>query len=168
MPLTESQTPLLKTLVVLSLLLTGYAFAASKFRVLHDFQCNPSGCFPYGGLVIDSGGILYGTTPGGGGADATIFRMKSLSGRRWDYSRLYTLTIGQGSAIVAALALDSSSNLYGTSMNGGSQDLGSVFKLSRDPRVATGWSLEVLHSFVGVGDGIGPWDKVVFDQSGNI
>ena len=153
----------------LALLSTCSASGASKFRVLHSFHCDPSGCGPIGGLVFDAAGNLYGTTSGGGDADATVFGLSPLSGDRWTYSLLYTLTIKQGSELVAALTLDPAGNLYGTADYGGAHDFGSVFELSPDQTTTEAWTLTVLHSFDPfVNDGSGPWDKVILDKAGNV
>src|SRR5277367_2644922 len=151
------------------LMLATSADAGSKFKVLRSFHCDPSGCGPTGGLAFDAGGNLYGTTSGGGNADATVFRLSPLSGGGWTYSLLYTLTIKQGSELVAGLTLDPTGNLYGTADYGGAHDVGSVFELSTDPAVAGGWTLQVLHSFLNSHqDGSGPWDKVILDKAGNL
>ena len=153
----------------LALLTTSSAPAATEFRVLHSFHCNPSSCYPSGGLAFDAGGELYGTTFGGGNSNATIFRLTPSAGDRWTYSLLYTLTINQGSALMAGVALDPAGNLYGTADYGGAHDVGSVFELSPDPTVAEGWTLHVLHSFLNShADGQGPWDKVILDKAGNV
>jgi uncharacterized repeat protein (TIGR03803 family) len=151
------------------LMLATSARAGSKFRVLYSFQCNPSGCYPSGGLAFDAAGDLYGTTFGGGNANATIFRLAPTSGDRWTYSLLYTLTISQGSALVAGVTLDRAGNLYGTADYGGTHDVGSVFELSPDPATPEGWALQVLHSFLNsYDDGSGPWDRVLLDKAGNV
>jgi uncharacterized repeat protein (TIGR03803 family) len=151
------------------LMLATSSQAGSQFRVLHSFHCDPNGCGPTGGLVFDTAGKLYGTTGGGGDAEATIFRLSPTSDGRWSYSLLYTLTISQGSAVEPSLTLDSAGNLYGTSINGGAHDFGSVFELSPDPTTSEFWTLTVLHSFDPfVNDGSAPWDKVILDKLGDV
>ena len=151
------------------LLIASSAYAGSTFKVLHSFHCDPSGCRPNGGLAFDAAGNLYGTTPGGGDADATIFRLAPSSGDHWTYSPLHTLTLSEGSSLDAALAVDPAGNLYGTSRDGGAHDWGSVFELSPDPAAVEGWTLRVLHSFYLNGkDGAEPWDKVTLDRAGNV
>jgi uncharacterized repeat protein (TIGR03803 family) len=160
-----------KVFAVLSIiaLLTTHASAAPKFRVLYNFRCDPSGCGPTGGLAFDAGGNLYGTTSGGGAANATVFRLSPLSGGRWTYSLLYTLTIKQGSELVAGLTLDPAGNLYGTADYGGTYDFGAVFELAPEQTTTEAWTLTVLHSFDPfVNDGSGPWDKVILDKAGNL
>jgi uncharacterized repeat protein (TIGR03803 family) len=151
------------------LLIANSAYAASTFKVLHSFHCDPSGCGPNGGLAFDAAGNLYGTTPGGGDADATIFKLAPSSGGRWTYSLLRTLTLSEGSSLVAGVTLDSAGNLYSTSENGGAHDSGTVFELSRRPLTAEGWTLEVLHSFLNNNrDGTDPFAGVIVDKAGNV
>jgi uncharacterized repeat protein (TIGR03803 family) len=167
----DSRISLLGLSVVLlfSLLSTSHAAAASKFRVLYNFRCSPSGCGPNGGLALDTAGNLYGTTPGGGNANATIFRLAPSLEGRWTYSLLHTLTLMEGSSLDAALVIDSADNLYGTSDDGGTHDVGSVFELSPDPVATDGWTMGVLYSFFNTHtDGQSPWDKVLLDKAGNL
>ena len=39
---------------------------AATYTVLHSFTGNPDGAKPYGAVIIDKNGTLYGTTYGGG------------------------------------------------------------------------------------------------------
>jgi uncharacterized repeat protein (TIGR03803 family) len=152
----------------LTLLATSYKATAQNFKLLHSFDCTTGACEPYGGIVFDTSGNLYGTTPGGGDADAAIFKLTA-SGGRWTYTLLHTLTLGEGSAIAATLAVDQAGHLYGTSINGGTYDFGTVFELSPGKAAPGQRTITVAHSFDPfVGDGAGPWDKVILDEAGNL
>ena len=63
------------------------------------------------------------------------------------------------------LVADSSGSLYGTTRNGGADNLGTVYKLS--PKAGGGWTQNVLHSFLGGADAAAPADPVL-DGAGNI
>ena len=76
---------------------------------------------------------------------------------------LYTFTGGSdGSHPVSGLVEDSAGNFYGTTAGGGSQGLGTVYKL--DPS----GNLTVLYSFTGGPDGSSPFAGLVMDASGNL
>jgi len=47
----------------------------------------------------------------------------------------------------AALIFDTSGNLYGTTLLGGTHDFGTVFELT--PKAAGGWTEKILHEFNG-------------------
>jgi uncharacterized repeat protein (TIGR03803 family) len=79
------------------------------------------------------------------------------------FSVLYTFKgKPDASAPVSPLMQDASGNLYGTSVNGGSADLGTIFKV--DPN----GNETVLYSFKGAPDGSGPHAGVSLDSAGNL
>ncbi len=61
--------------------------------------------------------------------------------------------------------MDGSGNLYGTTVNNGPCDLGSVFELMPSNG---GWIHKVLHNFAGSTDGQRPRSTVVIDANGNL
>jgi uncharacterized repeat protein (TIGR03803 family) len=89
--------------------------------IIYNFANDGDGRNPVGGLILDSAGILYGTTPGGGQYGAgTVY---SISGG--GFSVLASLNYPAGNGSDSALALDNEGNLYGDVW------LGYVFKLTR-------------------------------------
>jgi uncharacterized repeat protein (TIGR03803 family) len=89
--------------------------------ILHQFLglfygdgANPNG------LVFDAGGNLYGTSVGGGQFNpGTIFKLSPGTGG-WTETVLYSFTGGDDGAYPsAALNIDASGNLYGTTLWGG-------------------------------------------------
>lgn len=109
--------------------------AAGKARVLHSFTGPPDGAEPYGVLVLDQSGNLYGTTLYGGQGTCsqsfhvgcgTIFEVTPAGTESVLYSFMGTATDGQYP--LSGLTLDSAGNLYGATTEGGTYGCGTVFK----------------------------------------
>jgi uncharacterized repeat protein (TIGR03803 family) len=134
---------------------------------LYDFQGLDDGEQPYGGLVFDSSGNLYGTTQAGGaGGGGTVFRLSSANGS-WTLTTLYSFgVINNALSPNSSLIFDSAGNLYGTSIGGGNNGDGTVFKLT--PTSSAPWKETVLHSFGVAHDGVGPHGPLVMDAQGNL
>jgi len=161
--------------------------------VLYSF-CSLSTCsdgyYPYGGLVQDKKGNLYGTTFLGAGCRnysgfcGAVYELSPNGAGGWNETILYGFCQGGGLCLdgvfpVAGLTLDKQGNLYGTTSQGGTyNDLpsyfgpcddigcGTVFEMS--PAAGGGWTHTVLYRFTGYGDGKGPYGGVVFDSAGNL
>ena len=71
-----------------------------------------------------------------------------------------------GNLSVAPLIADATGNLYGTTLDGGANRDGCVFKLARSA-AGNGWQETVLYSFSGL-DGWGPYAGLVLDKLGNL
>ncbi len=71
-----------------------------------------------------------------------------------------------GAAPFAGVILDSTGNLYGTTSQGGSAGMGTVFKVTRNSDGS--WTESVLYSFAGGSDGDEPEAELVFDAAGNL
>jgi uncharacterized repeat protein (TIGR03803 family) len=141
------------------------------YTVLHTFKEGPEGKSPFGGLIRDEAGNLYGTTSEGGdlacpddvNGCGTVFKLEPNGAFR----TLHVFAGGQtdGAGPQAGLIRDLSGNLYGTTAGGGNrsctQGCGTVFKLD-----ATG-SETVLHRFTGGTGGSIP-ELGVRDAAGNL
>jgi uncharacterized repeat protein (TIGR03803 family) len=130
-------------------------------NILNNFQ-NGGGCWPYGDLIFDQSGNLYGDTTAG--FAGTVFEM-SLSGGVWTLQTLYSFTGCNGCGPYATLAMDGAGNLYGTTAQDGANDAGNVFKLTPS---AGGWTYTSLHDFTGGSDGAVPYSSVLIDSNGNL
>ncbi len=129
--------------------------------VLHSFTGGSDGAYPYGGVVGDSAGNLYGTTTAGGDPTCqcgTVFKVSSSGVTRFLY-RFHGGT--DGSAPYDGVILDSAGNLYGTTTGGG-HDYGTVFEVSPSG-IET-----VLYRFQDTSDGGLPSAGVIRDSSGNL
>jgi len=137
---------------------------AQTFTILYSFTGYPeNGVSPFGGLVIDPAGNLYGVTQAGGSPPpsdgGTVFKLDS-SGME---SVLHSFTGLDGAIPYAGLVLDAAGNLYGTTLFGGSSGYGTVFKLSPSGTET------VLHSFTNAGgDGADPFAGLLVDTVGNL
>lgn len=137
--------------------------------VLYSFcsgNCD-DGRAPFGSLIFDQEGNLYGTTqyagPDGGG---TVFELTPNPDGSWKESALHGFGGKDGAGPYAGVIFDAAGNLYGTTYLGGSNDLGVVFELS--PNSDGSWNEKLLHSFAGGSDGVYPFGGLVFDQLGNL
>ena len=132
---------------------------------LYRFVSGPGGIYPFGGVVFDHSGNIYGTTQLGGiGFDAgTIYKLAP-SGGSWDGSVLYSFQGGTGREPYDSLVLDTAGNLYGTTREGGANGYGVVFELSPS---GSGWAESIIHSFSD-SDGAQPFGGLTFDSAGNL
>ena len=132
--------------------------------VLYRFTGMADGAVPYGGLVRDAAGNLYGTA-GGGAANWGVVYKVSPAGQE---TVLYTFTGGlDGGLPFGSLVRDSAGNLYGTATFGGAGTgfpAGVIFKL--DP---SGHET-VLHNFqcYDPTNGCQPHAGLVRDEAGNL
>lgn len=139
-------------------------------KVLHSFNTNgKDGYYPYAGLVSDTAGNLYGTTYAGGAYDeGTVFQLTATSGA-WAERLLHSFSARgkDGYNPYAGLIFDAAGNLYGTTLNGGAHNSGTVFELM--PAAGEHWTEKVLHHFAHDGkDGINPYAGLIFDAAGNL
>jgi uncharacterized repeat protein (TIGR03803 family) len=125
-----------------------------KYTLLHEFAFGGTdGANPFGGLVFDKKGALYGVTEQGGdlnscfGGCGVVFRLTP-SGKTWQYDILRKLVDADGSqAYRVNLVFDSKGALYGTASRGGANNWGTIFRLVPPKKSQTEWAFEVLHDF---------------------
>jgi uncharacterized repeat protein (TIGR03803 family) len=99
--------------------------------VLYSFTGGNDGAGPWGGLITDSAGNLFGTTFAGGAHNqGVVFKLSPAAGGGYTESVLYSFTGGNdGGNPEAGLIFDSAGNLCGTTANGGNSNNGVVFKI---------------------------------------
>jgi uncharacterized repeat protein (TIGR03803 family) len=140
-------------------------------KVLYNF--GPTGKFPFGGLIFDAAGSLYGTTKSGGTAGlGSVYRLSLGKNGTWKATALYSF-LGNadgktdGKAPYGAVVFDGQGNLYGTTKAGGRFNGGIVFQLQ--PSLKTTWTERVLtNGGAGHGGGKQFLSDVVFDASGRL
>jgi uncharacterized repeat protein (TIGR03803 family) len=136
--------------------------SAGQLTLLHSFSGMPDGEDPYGGLVRDTAGNLYGTSRygGSGGGYGTVFKVDKTG----KLTLLHSFSGNpDGADPHCGLIRDKAGNLYGTTIYGGAGGgYGTVFKLSPKGK------LTLLHSFSGNPDGVNPYARLVRDAAGNL
>jgi uncharacterized repeat protein (TIGR03803 family) len=144
------------------------SLSAQTEQTIYSFTGTTDGRNPLSSLVMDAAGNLFGTTFVGGAYGAgEVFELTPHSAGGWSESVIYSFTGGADGAdpYFADVIFDASGNLYGTTVGGGSYNLGTVFKLTP---TASGWSETVLYSFSGGLDGANPYAGLLFDTVGNL
>jgi len=142
--------------------------------ILHTFA-NTEGANPFGSLVFDAAGNLYGATSAGGGSSSackygcgTIFELSPSAGS-WNVTVLHNFTTNprDGRFPYCALVFDSGGNLYGMTSEGGSAgNYGTVFELTPS---GNSWKETILHVFNRNGtDGYYPFNGLIIDAAGNL
>jgi uncharacterized repeat protein (TIGR03803 family) len=145
---------------------------ATTEKTIYSFQAPGSGdgMYPYGQLVFDAKGNMFGTTLEGGTYNAgMIFELSPGENDQWVKTVIHEFTGKEdGGYPFAGLVFDKDGNLYGTGGYGGANGSGVVFELSPN---SGDWTYSVLYSFgtyPSSGDGFGPNSTVLFDNEGNI
>lgn len=120
--------------------------------------------FSAAGLTPDGAGNAYGTTQYRGTGCApfgcgTVFKISS-TGKMTIVHSFQSGT--DGANPIADLARDSAGNLYGTTLDGGSSNAGTVFKIDSAGRES------VLYAFLGATDGGLPHAGLLRDDAGNL
>ncbi len=132
--------------------------------VLYSFAGGTTdGCSPYGGLVRDKAGSLYGTTMGcGASGNGTVFKVTKSGAEKLLHSFAGGTADG-ANPLYTGLLMDPKGNLYGVTSQGGSQNSGVVYKLSKSG------TLTLLHSFTGgTTDGCSAHGTPTMDKEGNL
>ena len=139
-----------------------------QLTTLYAFKDQPDGALPYGGVISDKAGNLYGTTYYAGVHDlGTVYKLTHGNGT-WTESVLYSFKGGtDGASPISSLVADAAGNLYGTTSDGGAAACvcGVIFKLTRG---ATGkWTESVAYRFPGMPQPGFAYNGMVGDSAGN-
>jgi len=152
--------------------LTPAAGGRWTIKVLHEFGNGTDGKTPYGNLIFDAAGNLYGVTAfGGPNSGGTAFELSPQAGGIWRETILHSFNSSatDGNSPTGGLVFGVSSNLYGTTNGGGADNTGIVFALS--PAAGGTWTETILHSFGNnsTPDGQQPYlVQLVIDVAGNL
>jgi uncharacterized repeat protein (TIGR03803 family) len=136
-------------------------------KVLYSFQGGTDGAVPFGNVLFDAVGNLFGTTSIGGHSHigclsgcGTIYELSPTSDGRWHERVLHRFidAFGEGAEPRTGLVSDGAGNLYGTTFSGGNNSVGecntvttlgcgTVFELI--PSSTGHWHLKTLRDFNG-------------------
>jgi hypothetical protein len=149
--------------------------------VIWRFAGGTGGALPYGGVIPDAAGNLYGTTSAGGTGGNTsvgttgnglVFRLSppATGQANWTKTNLHAFAGGADGAVpVGTLLKDPAGAIYGTTGYGGTTNLGTVFELAKPASGNGPWKETVLHRFLSnpyTLDGLIPLAGVVRDAHG--
>jgi hypothetical protein len=157
------------TLAAFIVLLFATSTYAQQEKVLFNFNL-ADGANPYGNLIFDKAGNLYGTTyTGGAEGSRTVFELLPSMSGGWTQKMLHSFKYNgkDGSNPDAGLIFDAAGNLYGTARSGAVNQSGTVFELI--PEAGGVWRGKVLHSFTSdrKRDGAVPAAGLISDAAGN-
>lgn len=132
------------------------------------------GCNPFGTLIFDKDGNLYGTAQAGGSNNTgAVFELSppATAGGAWTETVLYILPAddSQGFWPEGNLVMDSAGNLYATATKGGAGNApdclggcGTLFEVSPPTTPGGPWTGGAIHSFgVTASDGSEPANNLV-------
>jgi len=110
--------------------------------------------------VVYHNGSLYGIVPGqGDDTIGTVFQLTPpVSGTQWTYSVLHTFPSqkGDSAGTGGGVVFDDSGELYGVTPYGGTNNAGTVFRLTPPASPGGAWGELILYSFQGGSDGSTP------------
>jgi hypothetical protein len=159
------------------------------YAILYSFKGGKDGYLPFGDLVFDGAGNLYGATYFGGGNGTTcnpyyqycgtVFELSppKTKGGAWTEKVLHSFAGGtDGANPNGGLVLDSKGAVYGTTFSGGNQNCkyvgvigcGTAFRLQPPAQKGGAWVEKRLHVFTGGDDGGQPNGGLIFDARGSL
>jgi uncharacterized repeat protein (TIGR03803 family) len=146
---------------------TAYRLTPSgTLTILYSF-CSKTNCvdgaFPYSGVVQRSDGNFYGTTTSGGGPNngGTVFKLTPSGALTTLHAFCSKANCSDGQYPYGGLIQGRDGNFYGTTLIGGKNEQGTVFKITPSGTLTT------LHSFTGGAGGESPFAGLVQGRDGN-
>ena len=142
-------------------------------HILYQFMDGDDGASPGNGdLLFDNSGNIYGTTFSGGDLQAcggfgcgVVYKLTPIGGG-WTQSVIHAFSGGNdGYTPYSGLTLDAGGNLYGTTVEGGVHDYGTVYRLNP---AGSGWTKTVIYNFQNSNDGKWPIGGLVIDSAGTL
>ncbi len=135
--------------------------AKGKETVLYSFAGGSDGEYAFEqSLASDGKHTLYGTTEDGGAHSVGVVFKVNIRTKKEAVLYSFGSVSGDGEFPSSGLVRDKKGNLYGTTQNGGSAGVGTVFELK-------GTKETILHSFDGT-DGSNPFTSPLIDEKGTL
>ena len=130
--------------------------------ILYAFDGRDHSFTPYGGVIFDGQGNLYGTACGGPNGAGTVYELVPSSGG-WTYNLVAGFSGYAGPR--DAPTMDANGNIFLTNLNTGPEQAGSVYKLTPG---SGGWTVTDLYDFNGASTGAAPFGNIALDAEGNV
>ncbi len=126
------------------------------------------GAFPEGSLIADANGDLFGTTlAGGANDDGTVFDIaKTAGGYAGTPTTLMSFDKAHGAFPEGSLIADANGDLFGTTLEGGANNDGTVFEIAKTAGGYAG-TPTILVSFNGP-NGFVPGGSLIADANGDL
>jgi uncharacterized repeat protein (TIGR03803 family) len=150
-------------------------------KALYSFKSGTDGASPNGGLLLDSKGVIYGTTFAGGTRNCayqgyvgcgTAFKLKPPSGKsgKWSEKQLHVFSgKNDGANPAGGLVFDAKGSLYGIAEAGGYNNEGDGVAFRLTSVDGDGWKETVLHVFSSNNSGgATPLAGLLFDAHGDL
>lgn len=138
--------------------------------VIHEFPDSlKDGELAFGTLLLDEAGNLYGSTALGGSKNfGTVYKLSPHKNGKWTETILHSFDGGakDGNDPVGGIVFDAAGNIYGTSVYGGTSNLGTVYELVA-PVDKGSYKEKVLWNFNGA-NGSEPSSSLILDDTGNL
>jgi uncharacterized repeat protein (TIGR03803 family) len=115
-----------------------------------------------GGLALDAHGNLFGLT--GDINPGSVYELMPQSGG-WSFAILKTFTVYDFIGPLAAPTVDAGGDVYGPLPNGGDDEAGEIFKMTR---AGGQWIYSSFYQFTNGDGGVDPIGAVTFDPAGNM
>jgi uncharacterized repeat protein (TIGR03803 family) len=140
--------------------------------VLWSFTGGKDGALPRFGVILGTGGQIYGPCEydGGNNGNGTVFELTATEGGAWKETTLTNLADGNGAPEVG-LTADGAGNFYGTTNFGGAYGFGTIYEVT--PASGGNWTVTIVYNFTtglvsdGRGFGASP-SSLIFDAAGNL
>jgi uncharacterized repeat protein (TIGR03803 family) len=133
-----------------------------SYSTLFSFVGGSTGEHPYGKVVFDTAGNLYGAAATSTqGKHGVVYELTPTASGPWTETIVQSL-----SAAVVGPTIDANGNLYVVAPDGGVLGRGGVSELTMNSDGT--WSQTLLYSFTGKPDGQTPYGSLTFDTAGNL